>query len=68
MLAGMSHRYKARIAETRFRGMNADAGTRKRLALRNLAYSTSKIFFITLNTPYDGWLWLVFLKNGRKRV
>jgi len=26
-----------------------------------------RFFFITLNTPYDGWLWLVFLKKGRKK-
>gem|GEM_PF-1294839 len=47
MLAGMSHRRKAGGAGTRFRGMNANAGTRKRPALRNPAYSTSKI----LNFP-----------------
>ncbi|MBQ8723958.1 MAG: hypothetical protein IJY80_06710, partial [Opitutales bacterium] len=44
MLAGMSHRRKAGGAATRFRGMNANAGTRKRPALRNPAYSTSKAF------------------------
>ncbi len=45
MLAGMPHRRNGGNAETRFRGMNADAGTRKRPAPRNPAYSTSKIFF-----------------------
>ena len=45
MLAGMPHRRNGGNAETRFRGMNADAGTQKRPAPRNPAYSTSKIFF-----------------------
>lgn len=59
MLAGMPHRRNGGNAETRFRGMNADAGTRKRPAPRNPAYSTSKIFFsqkkndVAAGTPHS---------------
>lgn len=52
MLAGMPHRRNGGNAETRFRGMNADAGTRKRPAPRNPAYSTSKIFFRKKKTTF----------------
>lgn len=64
MLAGMSHRRKAGAAETRFRGMNADAGTRRRPAPRNPAYSASKTSFF----PRRARVKLKFARTGKSAI
>lgn len=48
MLAGMPHRRKAGIAGTRFRGMNAGAGTRKRSRVTESGLQRLEGFFFFL--------------------
>lgn len=51
MLAGMSHRRKAGIAETRFRGMNATAEARKRSCGTESGLQRLEDFFYSSLSP-----------------